>query len=267
MGVSASTRVNSLLSKVRKSLQNTALDRPVRALGKWLFGWYFWLVSRAEVDKLLKDVDSPEKAVEITNRYRGVSTYSRLRAYQDPEEFARAALRIRELAPRVIVEIGTRDGGSLLVWTWSAPRPELVVSIDLPGGIHGGGFVSERTRLYRHVVEKRDGCRLEVIRADSQQESTRARLLEMLGGRPIDFLYIDGDHRYEGVRADYSLYANLVRPGGIIGFHDIRLNTADPTIQVYRLWDEIKASGRKVEEIIHEPYQGRFGIGLVTVES
>ena len=36
----------------------------------------------------------------------------------------------------------------------------------------------------------------------------------------IDLLFIDGDHRHEGVMADWLLYHNLVRDGGIIAFHD-----------------------------------------------
>lgn len=36
----------------------------------------------------------------------------------------------------------------------------------------------------------------------------------------VDFLFIDGDHEYEGVKSDYQNYAPLMNPGGIIVFHD-----------------------------------------------
>lgn len=36
----------------------------------------------------------------------------------------------------------------------------------------------------------------------------------------IGFLFIDGDHRYEGVKADISVWAPKVTPGGILAFHD-----------------------------------------------
>ncbi|CAN2046944.1 hypothetical protein GMMP1_370018 [Candidatus Magnetomoraceae bacterium gMMP-1] len=36
----------------------------------------------------------------------------------------------------------------------------------------------------------------------------------------VDFLFIDGDHTYWGVRSDYFTYAPLVRPGGIVALHD-----------------------------------------------
>jgi len=37
---------------------------------------------------------------------------------------------------------------------------------------------------------------------------------------PIDFLFIDGNHSYEQVLADYLMYSPLVKRGGIIAFHD-----------------------------------------------
>ena len=36
----------------------------------------------------------------------------------------------------------------------------------------------------------------------------------------IDFLFIDGDHSYEGVKIDFELYSNLLSPTGIIMLHD-----------------------------------------------
>lgn len=36
----------------------------------------------------------------------------------------------------------------------------------------------------------------------------------------VDMLFIDGDHSFEGVLEDWLLYAPLVRPGGIVAFHD-----------------------------------------------
>ncbi|HOF00470.1 MAG TPA: class I SAM-dependent methyltransferase [Spirochaetota bacterium] len=37
----------------------------------------------------------------------------------------------------------------------------------------------------------------------------------------IDFLFIDGDHSYEGVKKDWDLYSPLLKPNSIVLFHDI----------------------------------------------
>ena len=36
----------------------------------------------------------------------------------------------------------------------------------------------------------------------------------------IDFLFIDGDHNYEGVKQDWDLYSKLLKPGSVVVFHD-----------------------------------------------
>ena len=38
----------------------------------------------------------------------------------------------------------------------------------------------------------------------------------------IDLLFIDGDHSYEGVRADWEAYGSMLGPGSVVAFHDIR---------------------------------------------
>ena len=42
----------------------------------------------------------------------------------------------------------------------------------------------------------------------------------------IEFLFIDGDHSYEGVKSDFELYSKILTPGGLIVIHD-----TDPTYE------------------------------------
>lgn len=39
---------------------------------------------------------------------------------------------------------------------------------------------------------------------------------------PIDFLFIDGDHTYDGVKTDWDIWSPLVGSGGIVALHDSR---------------------------------------------
>jgi predicted O-methyltransferase YrrM len=39
--------------------------------------------------------------------------------------------------------------------------------------------------------------------------------------KPIDFLFIDGGHKYEEVLDDFRVWSKHVRQGGIIAFHDV----------------------------------------------
>ncbi len=228
-----------------------------------LFDWYYWPRSRREFLTRLADIHAPADAVDVTWDYKGGGFYRYMKPNQDRSELKRLAERVAALAPHVIVEIGTRDGGTLLPWSQVSDSLELLVSLDLPGGIHGGGYTVQRAKLYRLFTSNRPACQLELLRVDSQSEASKAKLVEMLNGRAIDFLFIDGDHRYPGVKKDYALYEPLVRPGGLIAFHDIRPVDRDSTIEVFKLWEEIKQAAPSTEEIINEPYRGRYGIGLI----
>lgn len=47
----------------------------------------------------------------------------------------------------------------------------------------------------------------------------------------LDMVYIDGNHAYEYVKKDIELYAPKVRPGGIIGGHDIEGSVMSSEVQ------------------------------------
>ncbi|MEO8732948.1 MAG: class I SAM-dependent methyltransferase, partial [Flavobacteriales bacterium] len=76
-----------------------------------------------------------------------------------------------------------------------------------------------------------------------------------------DYLFIDGDHTYEGVKADYERYRPLVRPGGKIVFHDV-VEHRSSACQVDRFWRELRETV-SYREYINSADQGKFGIGLV----
>jgi predicted O-methyltransferase YrrM len=52
------------------------------------------------------------------------------------------------------------------------------------------------------------------------KEAARDPLVGELGG--VDFLFIDGDHSYDGLREDWEGWSPRVVPGGIVALHDSR---------------------------------------------
>jgi predicted O-methyltransferase YrrM len=159
-----------------------------------------------------------------------------------------------------VVEIGTASGGTLFMLTRVASTDATIVSIDLPGGAFGGGYPAWRAPLYRSFAKP--GQRVHLFRRDSHEASTLEALRETLGGGMVDFLLIDGDHTYEGVRKDFEMYRALVRPGGMIGFHDIVPHSAESGCEVNRFWNEIRESCDSVE--IVQDWGAQFGgVGLL----
>jgi len=159
-------------------------------------------------------------------------------AMQKPTELSRLLRLLRDRPPRTIVEIGTAAGGTLYAFCQVAPESSLIISVDLPGGEFGGGYSEEQIPSMR-AFARRDQS-LHLLRRDSHDESTRQAVLSILAGRRIDFLFIDGDHSYEGVAKDFEMYGPLVANGGVIAFHDIVPHPKLPECEVDRFWDDIK---------------------------
>lgn len=184
-----------------------------------------------------------------------------LRPLQRPAEIRALLAVVSERKPATIVEIGTASGGNLFLFTRVAAENALIVSIDLPAGRFGGGYRCWRIPLYRAFA--RPGQTVRLIRGDSHAPSTVARLAAILKGRKIDFLFVDGDHTYEGVSQDFELYHPLVHPNGLIAFHDIVEHPSESQCNVHRFWQQLKPRCRHVE-FVEDWKSGFAGIGLIT---
>lgn len=165
---------------------------------------------------------------------------------------------IQRQAPRTVLEIGTAKGGTLLFWAWAAAENAEIITVDLPHGPFGGGHRRSQAWLYRRFA--RENQRIRFIRGDSHADETLKRVKGLLRGRQVDFLFIDGDHSYEGVRQDYQLYSPLVRPGGLLAFHDIAPGAAEAVGGVPAFWAELKPANDG-EEIVEDWKQGGYGVG------
>ena len=201
---------------------------------------------------------SPEAVVDFSFKAAGGLIYPG----QIRSEYARLAALVQERKPQVAVEIGTANGGTLVAWCALAQPRAVVVSIDLPGGIHGGGYAYWRSFIYRRFAQP--GQALHLLRADSHLAGTLEQLRSILPSQGIDFLFIDGDHTYEGVKKDFEMYSPLVRPGGLVALHDICLHPPKMDCHVDKFWHELQQK-YKTAEIIENPNQGGFGIGVVFI--
>lgn len=56
-----------------------------------------------------------------------------------------------------------------------------------------------------------------------------------------DYIYIDGDHSYEGALRDYQLFWPMLRSGGFMSFHDISIKGHRPEGEygVWKVWKKI----------------------------
>lgn len=183
--------------------------------------------------------------------------------YQEKEEFLPFIQFIGEINPNNIMEIGSKHGGSFVAWCELASNKK--ISLDLPGGIHGGWALNEHPYL-GDVRSKRDKWfydnydNIYMLSGDSHESSSLDLVEQCLNGDKLDFLMIDGDHTYEGVKQDYEMYSHLVNDGGWIGFHDINNTEHHRKINVHvgKFWDQLE--GNKKEFNINTHWAG---IGVI----
>lgn len=169
---------------------------------------------------------------------------------------------VRRRRPRGVVEIGTCHGGTLFCWGQVAAPDALLVSIDLPGAAFGVGYTPHDIPRFQRFL--RPGQRLECILDDSRAPATVSRVREILASaaRQIDFLFIDGDHTYAGVRGDFELYAPMLAPDAVVAFHDINPDWQMPESEVHRFWAEISRRESGVIEFVDEDGAGNNGFGI-----
>lgn len=208
--------------------------------------------------KRLREYHATPRTLEETVKWAmtfGGGGYCRIKTLQIPAEITALAKAVKELDPKIILEIGTAAGGTLLIW--SSIATEEVISCDLQD-------MTIQGEIFKRLPPPDSNCQVSLISGDSHTPEMKSRVERELNGRKVDFIFIDGDHTESGVTADFDDYRHLVRPGGIIAFHDIVEQQPLEINQVHRLWKKIKGDFPH-EEFVADPGQTGFGIGILKV--
>lgn len=197
--------------------------------------------------------------------YSAVSTTSEFLPSQMRTEIKFLYDLIRKTNSMTICEIGTFFGGTLIMFCNAASSDAKILSVDIKSTFN------RRQALGRF---RRAGQKLKIIVGDSHSVGIENRIKAEFNDTGLDFLFIDGDHSLFGVINDFVRYSPLVKPGGIVAFHDINpdsfiktgIKTHSYVGGVPYFWEMIKKSGYKTEEFIEDPNQDGFGIGIIYKE-
>ena len=211
-----------------------------------------------DIKKLNKNYTSESLIDYAFNKNEGL-----IKPFQIKSEILRLLKIIKKEKPKIVIEIGTAGGGTLFLISKSIPEDSLIISIDLPGGSFGYGYPKIKMRLFKSFSRPKQ--KMYLIRADSHKTDTLRKVKKILNNKSVDFLFIDGDHSYEGVKKDFEMYSPLVKKAGIIGFHDIAVSKKELNIGVKDFWDQIK-NDYENEEIIEDWNQLKRGIGIIKIK-
>lgn len=102
------------------------------------------------------------------------------------------------------------------------------------------------TNAYTHIIQVHRGYSYDVVGDFTQ---------------PLDLLFVDGDHSWEGVTTDLKLYVPLMKPNGILVMHD----TAYPPVRKALETVVLPAETERIA-VLPNMYAGRINPALIRLD-
>ena len=212
---------------------------------------------RNQTKRALRRCQSVEDYMSFARQFLGVG------AVQSVSEIEGALRYLQSERPRHVCEIGTEHGGTNLLLGHALNSVELLLGVDL--------YVKHAPHLRALKPKYQE---LHLVNGSSYAPLTIEKVARILNGRLLDVLFIDGDHRYEGVKQDFLHYRQFVRADGFILFHDIvpdkQARFHQPTTSwaggVPLLWHRLKEFYEH-QEFVQNSQQDGLGIGVLRYDS
>lgn len=105
---------------------------------------------------------------------------------------------VRKNKPRGLLEIGTCNGGTTMLLATAKLKEAKLISLDIKNHCH---------KTVKKLLDKNTFLTI----ADSKK---------FIPSFKLDFLLIDGDHSFEGVKSDFEHYWPYLNNGADVLFHD-----------------------------------------------
>ena len=143
---------------------------------------------------------------------------------------------IREVTPRLLVELGTHTGNSYFTFCQAVTEAQLSTqcyAVDTWLGDDQAGYYGDDVfqQVANHNQEYYAGF-------SSLLRMTFDAAVNKFAEGSIDLLHIDGRHTYQDVKHDFESWLPRLAPGAIVLFHDIMVRDRD--FGVWKLWQELK---------------------------
>ncbi len=212
---------------------------------------------RKEWDKLRTKLPSPDSYLELYQ-----FAQQEFGVLQVESEITSVLEFVASQKPVVVGEIGLKHSGNSFLFTQAFQETQCFIGLDLQLNN------TEKVKALAPGISQ-----YEFLEGGSYEPQTIQNVKSILNGRQFDFLFIDGDHSYDGAVADFLSYYSLVKPGGFIGFHDIvpdevaKFGVKPEESQcyggdVYKIWKKL-CPHFEHHEFVESWEQIGFGIGII----
>ncbi len=136
-----SKMAGNLINKSVKTIKNEGIGMFFNKAGnKIKHSYNGFLLKNFKNNSILKlqkfESDNPEQIFNFAWNFY----YDVIRLMQIKEEFLEFLKIFKEHNPKYILEIGTANGGTLFSYCKLAREDAIIISVDLPKGLYGGGL-------------------------------------------------------------------------------------------------------------------------------
>lgn len=150
---------------------------------------------------------------------------------------------IRQLKPIRVLCVGSRHGyiPAILAQACKDNKKGRVDFVDAGFGEgdenHWSGVGFWKTEKGQSTFKKfglKNYLKLFVMTTDDFKNKLRKNI-------EYDYIYIDGDHSFSGVKRDFNLFWPILRKGGFMAFHDVSVVGTKPEGEygVNKLWEKV----------------------------
>jgi Methyltransferase domain len=148
-------------------------------------------------------------------------------AYTQTSSREQECLRKYATGKKNIAEIGVFEGVNTKAFRSVMDKDGIIIAVDpYPRsfwGLIGFGWIR---RIAHAEVRKIEQGQVIWIETLGEFASSDERVKPYL---PVDFLFIDGDHSYEGIKGDWEAWCDNIKCGGILALHD-SINCQQPGV-------------------------------------
>ena len=153
---------------------------------------------------------------------------------------------IRQIKPKRVLCIGSRQGYIPAI-LGQACKDNGLGCVDFVDAGYGSGDENHWTGIGYWKTKQGRECfqKFGLGKYVKLFVTTTKEFKKRFPKRRYQYIYIDGDHSYTGVKNDFSYFFDTLDEGGYMVFHDVCVSGSHPEGEygVHKLWSEI--SGRK----------------------
>ncbi|MBX6314446.1 MAG: hypothetical protein IRY99_16255 [Isosphaeraceae bacterium] len=169
--------------------------------------------------------------------------------------------RLLEWNLRLALDLGTREGGTLFLWTRVATEQARIIAAGLPGRPYPAEYVP----FFQAMARGRQ--QIYCIPGADDPEALAQQIDQAREEIPLDFVFLDGLRPYEELKADFHRYLRRVRKDGLIAWDGIEmiLPPGPRAEGGHRLWAELKGLYPYRAEYLEGATTISGGIGLIRI--